>query len=781
MRRLLGALLLLSLCAGSLPTMAAEEPQASPARYLGDQAWFMPNLGRYLEPSAKEVVYPQKAVTRKDYIDFLRPLATGFEDGPDHGIYGPRHALAALAVYAYDPDSEANRKLGDGIKRTLYFYSKWVDSEIKLFGSFCCFEGGYLCALYFRELRKRGQMTPEDEEWAKELLIKHAKYEFAWSPGDGLWRGQHHRSQAQGANNALAAAFYPKEPEAPQWKAYADAVWGDWWNYRDVGINDNGYMMGCLERIMVTSELLGRKEVFTDPQVQEFIWKRLLHEVSSDGVVIPYGAHGGYNTAAGGRIFMLELMARYSRDGRYKWVANRMMNWALANGGFSPNHQHLQAINQESIALASLVCDDAVTPVKPDSHSQLIMRKEVLRLDNDQVKKLYPDAGGLDCNMAMSQKVMPSKLAFRSGWNPGDFFMLVECFTRHDPLNPTAIIGLERFGASFAYMTSEKFVTRENAVHIDDLSGTATFCGRKDWKEAKALPTGYDGMEATVPDFSDHAMATYARVHVANYLGYNAAHDREFLFVKNRYVVVRDCTRFEDSFRAKVGPVWNTQNIGPTKGTNWMNTWFTGHWFQNRIIYTVPPWDLLIYHAPHVDRTLNVLGRWQGLAADVPYTTQYTWEGDVTPGTRVQFVEVLLPHAPTLDAAPLADTIQVFRDEPGIVVVRIQANSTSAEFIIFNEDGKPLNLDIITDKTKPSPVRAFTTDARMLYFAVDAAPAEPPADKGEIEALGVADDQLKQLLCIDGSYFTLNGEDVFRNAKRSTVERRGNNIWARRE
>ena len=70
-------------------------------------------------------------------------------------------------------------------------------------------EGATLCAFYFRELRRRGLMTPEDEARAKRLLLCLRQYQCAWRPGDGLWRGSHHRSQCQGINHALAAAFYP--------------------------------------------------------------------------------------------------------------------------------------------------------------------------------------------------------------------------------------------------------------------------------------------------------------------------------------------------------------------------------------------------------------------------------------------------------------------------------------------------------------------------------------------------------------------------------------------
>jgi len=90
-----------------------------------------------------------------------------------------------------------------------------------------------------------------------------------------------------------------------------------------------------------------------------------------------------------------------------------------------------------------------------------------------------------------------------------------------------------------AEMTSEKFVTRENAVRIIDCSGNATYLGKKDYKGQKQLPTGWAGMESYVPVFSDHKLATHARVDVTNYQGYEATQQREFLFVKNGFILAR--------------------------------------------------------------------------------------------------------------------------------------------------------------------------------------------------------------------------------------------------
>lgn len=700
-----------------------------------------PEAARYEPRDPATLTVPRREVTRKDYVDMVRPMARGFEAGPDRGTYGPRHALGALAVYALEGDPQ----LAEGMKKTLRHYAAWVKQCVEREKGVFSMEGAALCSFYFRELRRRGAMTPDDEEWAKELLLLLRQWQCAWRPGDGLWRGSHHRSQCQGLNHALAAAFYPEEPAASQWRAYADAVWGDWWNFRDVGINDTGYFHSSWGNILRSSELLGRKEVFRDRRARE-LFDRLVAETPPDGAVIPYGASGGYNSAAGARILALELAAKWTRDGRYRWVAHRIFNHGQARG-FSSAHHHLNAVNLEDIALTSLICDDSVKPVEPSAASALLTRKEILRLTDKEAKAMFPEAGGIDCNMWMSQRVLPSKLAFRSGWAPGDLFMLVEIYPRHDPLNPTAVVGLERHSASFAEMTSEKFVSRENAVAIADLSGTATYLGKKPFKGKPGLPIGWAGMEVTVPAFSDHGLAAHARVQVTKYMGFEATHEREFLFVKNRFVVLRDETAFDDAFRASVGPAWNTQHVGEPKGENWLNTWFDGHYFQAARLYDVPPWDLLLVYGPKPGAKLEVATE----PIDAPakshlLATRYAWEGDVTPGQRVQFVSVLLPHAPTRDATPLARGVEVLKDEPGLAVVKV-ATEGRVELALLNPSGAKVEVDT-------RGLGTLATDARAAY-------------------LDVGGGKVTRTLAIDGKGLSLGDTRLLRSWWRRTYERGG--------
>jgi hypothetical protein len=358
---------------------------------------------------------------------------------------------------------------------------------------------------------------------------------------------------------------------------------------------------------------------------------------------------------------------------------------------------------------------------------------------------MFPEAGGVDCNMYMTQQVMPHKLVFRSGWNPGDMYMLVECYPRHDPLNPTAILSLERYSAAFAEMSSEKFVSRENAVRIDDLSGEATYLGQPDFRGEKRLPLGWAGMESTVPAFSDHRLATHARVRVTGYMGYQATQDREFLFVKNRFVLVRDETVFHDRFRARVGPIWNTQHVGDVRGDNWLNTWFSEFHFQQARLYDAPPYDLLIYHAPQPGRTLVLTQEEPDPTSPRRLTsTRFAWEGDVRPDMRLQFSQVLLPHAPTRDATAAASRIRTLADEPGLAAVEITEELRS-DVAILNSAGESIRL-------RSNAAGEIVTDARAVYLQFEHG-----------ESVGV--------LAIDATTLSVGGSIVLQEASRRTFER----------
>jgi hypothetical protein len=212
---------------------------------------------------------------------------------------------------------------------------------------------------------------------------------------------------------------------------------------------------------------------------------------------------------------------------------------------------------------------------------------------------------------------------------------------------------------------------------------------------------------------------------------------------------VRDETGFDEAFRVTVGPVWNTQRVGQPQGEHWLNTWFEGHYFQAARLYDVPPWDLLIYYAPRAGTKISVEER----PVDAPaqsrlIPTRYTWEGDVQPGTRLQFVQVLLPHAPTPDATGLARSITVLADEPGVAAVKV-VNGSLCELAFLNPSGGKLALD-----TRGSGQLA--TDAIAGYLRMDGS-------------------QVKAALARRGRQLVLGTHEVFRSAKPQDHETGGIN------
>ncbi len=275
-------------------------------------------------------------------------------------------------------------------------------------------------AVAVKALRQTKALTAEDEAMIRDLFTLLAEKVFSWEGGGGVayCRGTHHRATNAGAVRRIAAAWYADHPRARRWREYADQQWQDWWRYGEIGINDAGYFWSALSEQVLAMHVLDRNEGFTDPRVRP-MWDHIVHEVGSDGAVIPYGAHGGWNSGAAARIMTLELVARHTRDGRYRWLAHRMFNYLVDTGGLEPMaYRHALIGPVGDIALASILADDSIEPVAPEPGSRLLYRHEIVRLSDAEAKAKYPD--GLDCNMDMSDRVLPSKVMFRSGWEAGD-------------------------------------------------------------------------------------------------------------------------------------------------------------------------------------------------------------------------------------------------------------------------------------------------------------------------------------------------------------------------
>lgn len=727
------------------------------------EAFYMRDTRHYLLPPAspethRRYVYP---VGRNDYLMFIRKHSDRwqhFNPNPDYfmanpqrqGLEAPFASLFTLAEYIKTGDEKYVEPLNQALIATTEGYKKLVADRSWV--SFYYAQYALYSWLLRRELAQRNALTAEAEQAFREAMLYMLDNLHVWNNPDTFWRGPMHRSQLDAWLHRLTVQSWPDVPQAAEWTTYEQVVWNDFWPYRDYPTNDTGYTFNIVRPHVLGAELSGNQEFFTDPEMMK-VWERLLYTVCPDGSVIPYGAHGGWNSTAGERMWMFELIAHHTRDGRFRWAAQQIFRYlSILQEEYISHDWGTDRECYYGAALAYLFADDGVKPVPPDGASRVLFRKETLRVRDKQAVLNYLEPfplfeqegkGNVCCNLIVTDQVMPNKIVFSSGTKPGDMYMLVDVFPRHDPLNPSAILGLVQYGAPFTQTISSKGGSDENRIQIEDLGRTAQLVRNTD---PNLVDEYY--MEVTVEPFSDHQLATHAVVKVSDYMGFQVDLAREFLFVKNRMVLVRDLLKFRDSFRARIAPAWNTQNVAPKLGPNWVNTFMSylprggiGTYFQPA------PRELLIFHAPRPDRRLVIHERGQiehsarqEALLTVPYGVRYQYEGVVQEGGTMQFAQLLLPHEPTMTPGQLAEKIVTLADTPEMVAFSVEAEEGRVEFVLLNSLGVEVEAG------------GLKTDARQV-------------------CLDTMNGEVTRVLALDGTFLSYHGAEVFRQETRADFEK----------
>lgn len=280
-------------------------------------------------------------------------------------------------------------------------------------------------------------------------------------------------------------------------------------------------------------------------------------------------------------------------------------------------------------------------------------------------------------------------------------------------------MGMNRWGAPFTQVCSSKGGSKENRALVVDVTGKVQLRIHPDknridenWNRGK-MPD----IRSEVTFFEDTPAATYAKVQVENLDGLPVRYEREFVFVKNRFLATREIVTFEESFQARVAALWNTQNIGPQIGSHWANTFMGAPVGSNGWVdMLTPPADLLVWFAPRDDCRLQVVDRF----AEDPRSEacrgqlRYVWEGTADKAQQLVFTQVYYPHRPfrarantvdpgavasygdTLQATAGAACITVLRDHVDVSVLRLEFDKGRVEHVVFNPNEKPVELDAVT-------------------------------------------------------------------------------------
>lgn len=685
----------------------AQEPErvGAPTQFFVDSERYRFEYADMSNPAFYPI--PNEAITRDTYMQCLESMdLEALASNPNRGDGSLVAFMPVLAKYVQSGEKRWAEACVEMLKQYHTALKKRVEEDKWIWD----FEWPAVLFPLYRQHLMEGNLMKANTPWFKDLVLCYCRNLHVWAEEPIEWRGGCHRSMPEGSIKWLAATWYPDIPEAEHWARYGQLVFNDFWKVKDVPQNDTGYMMGpLLMPLFHGDRLLGDDRVYRDVGMQQ-IFTRIMMEVTSDGAVNPYGPNGGYNSTAHFRVSVLERIAAKTGDGRYRYVAHKLMNYLRYQ---AKNEQYFSSLHA---SLAYLFTEDSIAPVEPESGSIHTMRNEAMRVahtDKALTEKLLGDAdprenrGHICCSWVMNDKKWPDKLIFRSGWNPGDFFCLVECHPTSFPANPGGIMGMNRYGAPFTQIVTSKGSSEENRLLIQDIDETSarrlhSDKGRIDenWRMG-SMPD----IRSEVTQFEDTSEVTFAKVKVYNPDGLPVIYEREFIFVKNRFLATRELVTFEASFHARVSPIWNTQNIGPQLGNHWANTFMSAPVVDNgRSSMKLPPVDLLVWFAPQEDCRLQVVDRmtFDARTTDCPAQLRYVWEGTPQKGDQKIFTQIYFPHMPyrnrssnnnpgvqeaekqTLQNTAYASGIDVIRDDAAASILKLAFEEGTSEHVVFN-------------------------------------------------------------------------------------------------
>ena len=654
-------------------------------------------------------------LNRDAYLDILReharrtiePLMYNSFDGPNRHAHRPGFLAAYMYRETRDPFyAKAARAAFDSAVA-------WTTSQDK--------QGDHKTEWYWLMvdlMRESGLLADIDDARVREFLLTVArracKGHYGWDSKP--WRrGAGHSALGPAVARYYAVHRYPDIPEADLFRKYYELTWNDWWEYRDTIYNDTGYRSLFLHHVFLCAYLTGREDVFSDPEAAKF-WERLLHTTAPCGAFPHYGDTNGWNGDSGRYAFFFEYLATKRRDGRFKWAAQRIVDY-FVNHSVDMHDYHMQSdCMVYSLALAHMVADDSVEPKAPGRASCLLTRRELHKQDPNRRQEEF---GHQVYDFRLGPEEVPDKIVFKSGDRAEYLWALIDVCgdgdhnTPGEPTNVAALIDRETvLTCNSGYM--DETPDLHNVVFAEDLEGR---------------PKGHEAMQISVPEFHDWAHASYARVRVGSYHGWPLDEERQFLFGRYRFLLLKDVVTFTDAWMCRLGPCWQTQQVGPEVGPHWANTWIenlfltglgTGGGFHR---WRNPAWDLLVYHPPQASCRLEVVNRFEEQPwRMLPIRLRYCWEGMAQKGDRLHFTTLLLPHEPVRKPREIAEKIEVLADEPDLTALRVSADRYFEDWMVLNDTGGPVTVGDIE------------TDARQLHLYLRS--QHPPARRVMAEGVG---------------------------------------------
>ena len=491
---------------------------------------------------------------------------------------------------------------------------------------------------------------------------------LAEHPTDWMYTewGYHNRCWHRYATMRLIAHFAGQAGHAvPQ--AVQDYI--TWHDERLVSIGDttdnsSGYQWVFFKYPVLTHQALGTLETLPQQPGLLAAVTRYRQYASPSGAVPHFGDTSGWLTGVASALGYYEMMGSLTGDGRFRWQAHRIAEYLYNH--FWPHHDQYH-MPRDSVAggfcAAWLWADAAVAPVAVSAKSRVIHRPRVVDLTPDE----EGSKPGLRSGKVTAEQV-PDKLLLSSGSGAQDLWAMVELLDNggHCGRLPGHIVTLLRHDSALLagqgyYERSQDF---NNVVWVEDLEGIA----------ADPRP-----VRTEIPVLVEDPALTYARVRVRRYGRLPITSVRDIVFVKNGFVLVRDRLTFHATMKVRVGPCWQTRDLGPACGKTWFNTYYdqlyhTGLGLGRGVhAYRNPAWDLLVAFAPREAYRQSVLDRYDDNPYRVsPLQLRQCWSGIIRSGESKVFTSVLLPHPPAFDVKPFVEDVEFLVENDSAVLARVR-------------------------------------------------------------------------------------------------------------
>lgn len=466
----------------------------------------------------------------------------------------------------------------------------------------------------------------------------------------------------------MVVQLLPEREESKLLKSYADEVWNDWW-----AIRDNPEVSSCYEPVTQTSlirfvELRRLEEEYFPDSITNAAFERYLQHLSPLGVMTKYG-DSGWADSWGFWAAVFEKAASYYRDGRFKWAARRILDYACRQKfwenayrserddiSLEAKHGLDASVLYETygLVLASL-WEGHEIPEQMPSHPSTITHRYLLS----------------DGPPFTTGERVEEKLVLRSGWKRNDIFMMVGLLKKmwHHQYDAGAILLLSCKGSVLLQDTG--YFWNEPRFH----NGLLVRAEGEDFlSPQKSLS---DKSFASVEFLLEHSRVSFARIRSSDHQGYPVDHTRTIVLGKESHVVgIWDVTEIKDG-RWQLGPIYQAQKV-VSRGEGYFDTTHEfmhgteGNYWRNS------PYNLLISFPLRTGEVCKATpqlreGYWDGWHE--PYWVPLYMEGRtqheclyqmarVSKGEKRAFLTLLIPHPSREDTANIVKNIRLlFSDE----------------------------------------------------------------------------------------------------------------------